>query len=362
MFDWITNLTALPNLHPALVHFPIALFMVAVLFDLAGVLFRRQVWLDKTALSLYVVGWLGALATYFAGRQAADSVGMVAPEAQLVMGAHSDWALYTLLFFLVITALRLFISLRQADASELQNVPMRLVALILAGVGVGMLARTADLGGALVYQYGVAVAVPKPAEAPETNALTSAENRLVRGTNGELQWQPLASDTNAVGQLWMPFTADTTATLEPVYRPVPQGLALKVDGESFLLTPDSLLDVQVEAVLDISEFQGEFGLAYRWQNAQLTGLFGLTTDAQARLVDRLNTRTKSLDTGKFAFGPGPIQIAASAAGSHLKGFVNGRQVVHGHTKPAGKGRTGLWFKGKGMVRVLSVTVTPLKSH
>ena len=33
MFDALFALTALPNLHPALVHFPIALSVVALLFD-----------------------------------------------------------------------------------------------------------------------------------------------------------------------------------------------------------------------------------------------------------------------------------------------------------------------------------------
>ncbi len=360
MFDWITNLTALPNLHPALVHFPIALFVMAVLLDLAVLLFKRHVWLDNAAALLYATGWLGALATYFAGRQAADSVGMVSPDAQLVMATHSDWALYTLLFFLVVTGLRIFVSLRQPADSAIQATPIRVSVFLLAGIGLGLLGYTADLGGALVYQHGVAVSLKASPSTPQQTAAPSPETRLMRSADGALQWQPLASDTNAIGEMWLPFAVDSAAQLVPVYRPVPQGLALDVQGESFLLSPDSLLNVQVEAVLDISEFQGEFGLAYRWQKAQFTGLFALTTGANARLLERLNPRNKSLDSGKFTFGPGPIRIAASVAGSHLKGFVNGKQVVHGHTKPAGPGRAGLWFNGRGTVRVMSVTITPIQ--
>ncbi|MDQ7065878.1 MAG: hypothetical protein Q9P90_16715 [candidate division KSB1 bacterium] len=360
MFDWIANLTALPNLHPALVHFPIALFMMAVLLDLGSLLFKRQVWLDNAAVFLYATGWLGALVTYFAGRQAADSVGMVSPDAQLVMATHSDWALYTLLFFFLVTGLRIFVMRKQSAENQIQSTPLRLAVFVLAIVGIGLLMRTADLGGALVYQHGVAVNLGAPAATPPQTAIPSAKTRLKRAANGGLQWQPLASDTNAIGEFWLPFAADSMARLTPVYRPVPQGLALAVEGESFLLTPDSSLNVQVEAVLDLSEFQGEFGLAYRWQTAQLTGLFALSTGANARLLERRNPKTRALDSGKFAFGPGPIRIAASVAGSHLKGFVNGKQVVHGHTKPAGPGRAGLWFNGRGTVRVLSVTITPIQ--
>ena len=41
MSDALLGLTSLPNLHPALVHFPIALAAVALLFD-ASVLARRR--------------------------------------------------------------------------------------------------------------------------------------------------------------------------------------------------------------------------------------------------------------------------------------------------------------------------------
>jgi uncharacterized membrane protein len=42
MMDALFELTALPNLHPALVHFPIALSAVTLLFDVA--VFIRGRW------------------------------------------------------------------------------------------------------------------------------------------------------------------------------------------------------------------------------------------------------------------------------------------------------------------------------
>jgi uncharacterized membrane protein len=94
-----------PNLHPLIVHFPIALLLVAVLFDAARFFFKDENWLDKATLALYTVGSLGLIASFFSGREAVDTVS-VTGNAVPVVTSHEDWALYTLLFFLVYTGIR----------------------------------------------------------------------------------------------------------------------------------------------------------------------------------------------------------------------------------------------------------------
>ena len=60
MLDGLLEATALPNLHPAVVHFPIALVAVALLFD--AVLFARRRWvsLDASGAFLSVLAASGA--------------------------------------------------------------------------------------------------------------------------------------------------------------------------------------------------------------------------------------------------------------------------------------------------------------
>lgn len=44
------------KLHPAMVHFPIGLLLAAALFDAGCLVFRRFLWLDRTAAALMTLG------------------------------------------------------------------------------------------------------------------------------------------------------------------------------------------------------------------------------------------------------------------------------------------------------------------
>jgi uncharacterized membrane protein len=62
--DWI------PNIHPLVVHFPIALLVIAVLFDAARIYFKEESWLQKMVLALYATGSAGLIAAFWSGRRA----------------------------------------------------------------------------------------------------------------------------------------------------------------------------------------------------------------------------------------------------------------------------------------------------
>jgi len=148
----------LPNLHPVLVHFPIAWLVAALVFDLACVVMRRSVWLDRAAVSLYALAVLAAGVAIWAGRLAADQIGAVSVDVERLVGEHGDWAFLTLLFAVGVTVFRLEIAWRDRKETILRLTRARFLALLLALAGQWVLAETADRGAQLVYRHGVAVA------------------------------------------------------------------------------------------------------------------------------------------------------------------------------------------------------------
>ncbi len=138
-----------PNIHPMIIHFPIVLWFVAVLADLVS-LFLPKSWLRNMTITLYVLGAIGAFAAYLSGSQAMDIVS-VPMQAEVTGGNHSDWGYYTLYFFTAYAVIRLVLFWKQWDKKKW----LAIVLFILGAVGMGMVAQTADLGGKLVYKYGV---------------------------------------------------------------------------------------------------------------------------------------------------------------------------------------------------------------
>ncbi|MHB9014432.1 MAG: DUF2231 domain-containing protein, partial [Ignavibacteriaceae bacterium] len=61
----------LAQLHPKIVHFPIALLSTYVLLEIIGVVFKRD-FFSKAAHLILLLGVLGALAAVFTGNQAED--------------------------------------------------------------------------------------------------------------------------------------------------------------------------------------------------------------------------------------------------------------------------------------------------
>jgi uncharacterized membrane protein len=140
-----------PNIHPVLVHFPIALLSVAAGLDVVAWVCWRNRPLRRVSTLLYAIGTGTALAAYFTGRAASETIWLPG-MAHAVVKEHWDWAFRTVWFFGIATAVRLVL-LRRRDPS-----PAIVAALALAGlVGVGLLLETGDRGGRLVYRHRVGV-------------------------------------------------------------------------------------------------------------------------------------------------------------------------------------------------------------
>lgn len=144
-----------PNIHPLVVHFPIAWWIAAVMVDLIALTLPRAAWASTTASFLYPAGAVSAALAYFTGRQAAATVltpGMAHP---LVL-QHWNWALATTLGFALIAMIRLGVRFRYPQSSRWMRTALAVAAL----AALASLFQTGERGARLVFEHGVGVTVP----------------------------------------------------------------------------------------------------------------------------------------------------------------------------------------------------------
>ncbi len=142
------GISAMENIHPLFVHFPIAFFTAFVLLDIAGTLFIRPSWRTAASWFLYL-GTVTAAATVAAGLAAAATVAH-GDNVHAIMEKHEHLAIAVLTLSVVLSFWRLFAGGAPKGGGNVFFLISALILLVL-------LLFTADLGGLMVYKYGVSV-------------------------------------------------------------------------------------------------------------------------------------------------------------------------------------------------------------
>ena len=140
-------------LHPKLVHFPIALVLVAFVFDILGMIKKNEFY--------YRFAWINLVLAFFAAGLAIVSGLLAANNVPHNDLAHETMEQHENLGYVIgaILAVLVFWRFRLKGAFPEKG---KWVYLLLFLVGVGTVVISSDLGGKMVYEYGVAVkAVPQ---------------------------------------------------------------------------------------------------------------------------------------------------------------------------------------------------------
>jgi uncharacterized membrane protein len=162
------------QLHPVADHFSIALLVVAVLVDIAALIFSQRQWLRYMALTLMILGAAAAAASYGTGDVEGDRIwDLVQGPAKDILKHHAELGYYLMIAFAVLALWRILI---QAFGFIERT---RQIYLAFALLAVGVLLYQGHLGGQLVYTYGVgtgamAAGAQKAAAAEVPAATTSA--------------------------------------------------------------------------------------------------------------------------------------------------------------------------------------------
>lgn len=143
------GITGMANIHPLLVHFPIAFLSTFFVLDLAGTLARKPQW-RRVANWLLYFGAITAVFTVIAGFIAAATVAH-GGSVHDIMTYHQYLGVTVLCLALLLSAWR------AKNGGVIIGTGANVFFLTLSALLSILLAIGADLGGLMVHKYGVAV-------------------------------------------------------------------------------------------------------------------------------------------------------------------------------------------------------------
>jgi uncharacterized membrane protein len=341
MFDY------LPNIHPILVHFPIALLTLGVGIDAVALLWRKEARIKQMATALVVIGAVLLIPTYLTGRQAGDQATSPFAQAQLVLTEHADWAWLTLWFFLIYAAARLGISYTR----KLEGT-VHAVAFLIGAGGLFLVMQTGDHGGQLVFEMGVGV--QPVAEAPEGAFDPKPEiDPASVGPNfdesGSVRWRFQPGAEVILPEYLLPLTtAPVSATVESRQA----ALVLTPDSgdpQLFVLETD-FEHVQVDLSVNLAEFLGTFGLVHHLRD-QDNFDFLLLEDGKILLGRVVDGERQVMHEAPLERNSDWHRYGVVGTGEHFRGYVNGELILHGHDGEIPPGKVGFLIQGTGVVKI-----------
>lgn len=132
-------------IHPALVHFPIGLFITALACQLISVILKRDIW-QAVAIRVYVLAVLTTPLAVLTGLQEQWEYHLNHP----VVNLHRNLGLGTLFVSLISLPLLWFLN-------KTQSLIFQFVFLGVLVIVAGLVSAGGFIGGRLVYEYGIGI-------------------------------------------------------------------------------------------------------------------------------------------------------------------------------------------------------------
>lgn len=340
-----------PNLHPLVLHFPIALLFVAAALDAVGLFSGDRGSWRKSANWLYALGAVSAVATWYTGTLAADSV-FLPTEANAVLTEHADLGLWTAWFFGVYGALRTGINATKLGAGT----AARLGFFVLGLAGLGLMTVTATHGAELVYRYGVGVEAVETAPSEPLIQAEAGENGIAVSPAG-WSWTPARAAAWKAEAIWLEGSAESLKSSLVDGGDRGDVIELEVTEPTLFVLPGQIDRLQVDFAVDLSEFDGSVLVAHHVQEDGSYGFTSLANDVirlgRTENSDLLVQATEAMTEGVWR------DIRVVVDGTHFRSYVDTKMLIHGHGDAFEPGQVGLRLNGSGVVRISGIQAVDL---
>ena len=137
------------HLHAMIVHFPVALVLVAFFTEVLGLILKKKFY-EQATFYILILAVLGAIVAYITGNAAGD--GMDGGSLLQAMEAHEEAATFTLWFTIAAAGAKSVLFILKKEILWL-----KILAFVLLLAAAGGVARTGYLGGQLVFKHAAGV-------------------------------------------------------------------------------------------------------------------------------------------------------------------------------------------------------------
>ncbi len=142
----------LSKIHPVIIHFPVAMFSLYVLFEFIN-LFYEDPKYHKMVNGFLLLGVIAGVAAVLTGNQAAENVERffnVPVVLKEMIEEHETYATITMWYFTFLLVGRFYLTNKKKFTKML-----KVTFVILAVIGLLLIYETGEHGGKLVYEFGV---------------------------------------------------------------------------------------------------------------------------------------------------------------------------------------------------------------
>jgi uncharacterized membrane protein len=349
-----------PNIHPMIIHFPLVLLIVAVLFDALGLIIKKSKqtagisWLEKSALVLYLFGTITLVAAFLTGRSAED--GLNIPSHIIpALSDHADWAEITLWFFIIYTAVRF-----TASFVFKPKILIVLPLVLIGFVGIYFLYQTGDKGAKLVFGYGLGTGnlmteLVGDNDVHTSETITDTSFIIIPDGSWTFITSPAAIEILRNKFDWV---KNSIADLNSLFDTNNNALMFHPSDEVMFIQKGEIGSIEMKVELNLDDFNGEIELIHHYTDNNNYDFLRIV-NGKIALARKSNGQIRIFEEGSYP-EKGWIEVKKISDRTHFRGYVNDKILVHGHGSEPKAGSSGILINRNGSFLLKKIEVKSLR--